>query len=77
MVMVMIIIIGISRDLTGLVLARMTVRISSIRDRTYLLPRDIPGHLKKREIQSNICIILTPVSNTDCLYLASIIHPQL
>ena len=75
--MVMIIIIGISRDLTSLVLARMTVRISSIRDRTYLLPRDIPGNLKKREIQSNICIILTPVSNTDCLYLASIIHPQL
>ena len=74
--MVMIIIIGISRDLTSLVLARMTVRISSIRDRTYLLPGDIPGHLK-RERQSNICIILPPVSNTDCLYLASIIHPQL
>ena len=34
----------------------------------------IPGHLEKREIQSNICIILTSVFNTDCLYLVSIIH---
>ena len=72
--MVMIIIIDSSRDLTGLVLARMTVRISSIRDRIYLLPGDIPSHLKKTEIQSNICIILTSGLNTDCLSLVSIIH---